>query len=98
MRDESKDIIEKIKKGLKEEFEEWRDAWVLEERGCECFCEEGCRYCGMPGLLGTEQLEQLKKPKTELVRWKGLDPANSAERAMFVKRIIGFWEGQWIKV
>lgn len=77
MRDESKGIIQKFKKRLKEEFEEWRDAWILGERECECLCEEGCHYCELPGLLDMDRLEELIECQTLI----SIDAKTSKSRA-----------------
>lgn len=91
MRDESRGIVEKFKKCLKEEFEEWRDDWILGERGCECLCEEGCIWCELPGLLDMDRLGELEGLRNELEKWKRLDPGNGIEKARLVGRFVEFW-------
>lgn len=94
MREESKGIIEKSRRCLKKEFEEWRDAWILGERGCECLCEEGCIYCELPGLLDMDRIGELDRLKRELRRWKSLKPRDGVEKARLVRGFVGFWDGR----
>lgn len=92
MRDESKGIVEIFKKCLKRDFEEWRDAWILGERECECLCEDGCFYCELPGLLDMDRLEDLERLREELGRWKKLRPVDGVEKARLVNSFVKFWD------
>lgn len=93
MRDESRGIVKKFRRCLKKEYEEWRQAWILGERGCECECEEGCIFCELPGLLDMDRLEELENLKNELEKWKRLDPGDGVEKVRLVRSFVDFWGG-----
>ncbi|TID22690.1 hypothetical protein E2P81_ATG01817 [Venturia nashicola] len=93
MRDESRGIVQRLKKCLEKEFEEWRNAWILGERGCECLCEEACIWCELPGLVDVNRLEELEGLKHELEACKTLNAGDGAEKARLVRRFIEFWNG-----